>query len=117
MHIILYLVSCILYLISYFLSLNCIDAENVVPLIAQLLVLGFPAELIQIFRGDGSVGELQDVALEGVDERGALILPHPLQGRVIAQVDMAVDQIAGAVFVCLNIGGGRGDISGSRLSP
>ena len=61
------------------LSLDGVYSQYFVPFAVQFPVLGLPAELIEVLHRDLPVGNFQLIALEGVDEGGALILPHPLQ--------------------------------------
>ena len=51
------------------------------------------------FAGRLRVGDLEDVTFRGVDNSRFAALADPGQGRVIAQMDMPVDEPAGPVFV------------------
>mgnify|MGYP007111713419 CR=1 FL=1 len=59
-----------------------------------------PFDQIGLFPGpDLPVGDLQDVFFADVDDLGAVVLPLPLDSHAVTHVDMAVEEIFGAIGV------------------
>ena len=56
-------------------------------------------DLTVLFQGVRTVGNLDDVAFVSVDDFGAVVVQFPGGIVTVGHMDMAVDQMGGAVFV------------------